>query len=172
MTRRQNNNQWSGGKSVQPAPKKFRCKNPLETFSPRFFWDQDCILHIDDLPNDQTINAEYYVSLLVQLKGILKEKSRGKFTEVVLFSHDNASAHRALASQKKLAYLGFQCLDHSPYSQDLVPSDYHLLPGLKKQLKRRHFSSDPDVIAAAETWLDGQTYEFFFAWLTKVRATG
>jgi hypothetical protein len=30
----------------------------------------------------------------------------------------------------------------------------------KKQLKCRHFSSDPEVIAAAETWLDGQFSEF------------
>jgi len=75
--------------------------------------------------------------------------------------HDNAPAHRALATQKKLAYLGFQCLDHPPYSPDLAPSDYHLFPGLKKQLKGRHFSSDTEVIAAAETWLDGQISEFF-----------
>jgi len=26
--------------------------------------------------------------------------------------------------QKKLAYLGFQCFDHPPYSPDLAPSDY------------------------------------------------
>ena len=32
----------------------------------------------------------------------------------------------------------------------------------KKQLKGRHFSSDAEVIAAAETWLDGQPSEFFF----------
>jgi len=38
-------------------------------------------------------------------------------------------------NQKKLAYLGFQCLDHPPYSLDLAPLDYHLFPGLKKQLK-------------------------------------
>jgi len=38
-------------------------------------------------------------------------------------------------------------------------------------LKGRHFSSDAEVIAAAETWLDGQNSEFFFEWLTKVRAT-
>jgi histone-lysine N-methyltransferase SETMAR len=44
-------------------------------------------------------------------------------------------AHRALATQKKLAHLGFQCLDHPPYSPDLALSDYHLFPGLKKQLK-------------------------------------
>ena len=76
--------------------------------------------------------------------------------------HDNAPAHRALATQKKLAYLGFQYLDYPTYSQDLSPSDYNLFPGLKKPLKDRHFSSDAEVIAAAETWMDGQHSEFFF----------
>jgi len=91
----------------------------------------------------------------------LKEKRRGKITKGVLFLHDSVSAHRALATQKKLAYLGFQCLDHTPYSSDLALSDYHLFRGLKKQLKGRHFSSDAEVISAAETWLDGQNFEFF-----------
>jgi histone-lysine N-methyltransferase SETMAR len=45
--------------------------------------------------------------------------------------HGNAPAHRALATQKKLAYRGFQFLRHPPYSPDLVPSDDHLFPGLK-----------------------------------------
>ena len=44
------------------------------------FWDQDVILLIDYLPKGQTINAEYYLSLLVQLKNILKEKRRRKAT--------------------------------------------------------------------------------------------
>jgi len=77
-----------------------------------------------------------------------------------------------LHPRKKLAYLGFQFLDHQPNSPDLAPSDYHLFPGLKKQLNGRHFSSGAEVIAAAETWLDGQRSEFFFEWLSKVRATG
>jgi len=37
MTRRQSDNQWSGGIAAHPAPKNFECKNPLETFWPRFF---------------------------------------------------------------------------------------------------------------------------------------
>jgi len=78
-----------------------------------------------------------------------------------LFLHNNVPAHRALATQKKLAYLSFQRLDHQPYSLDLAPSNYHLFPGLKKQLKGRHISSDVEVIAAMETWLDGQLSEFF-----------
>jgi len=32
----------------------------------------------------------------------------------------------------------------------------------KKQLKGRRFLSDAEVIAAAETWLDGQLFEFFW----------
>jgi len=104
------------------------------------FLDQDSILLIDYLPKGQTINVEYYSSLLVQLKDILKEKCHGKFAKGVVFLHDNALAHRALATQKKLAYLGFQCLDHPPYSKDLTLLDYHPFHGLKKQLKGRHFS--------------------------------
>jgi len=87
-----------------------------------------------------------------------------------LFLCDNAMPHPALATQKILAYLGFQCLDHPPYSPGLAPSDYYLFPWLKKQLKGCHFSSDTEVIAAAETWLDEQPSEFFFEWLANVRA--
>jgi len=105
--------------------------------------------------------VEYYSSLLVQLKDILEGKRRGKVTKGVLFLHDNAPAHRALSTQHKLIYLGFQCLDHPPYSPDLALSHFLLFPGLNKQLKVRHFSSNAEVIAAAETWLDGQTSEFF-----------
>ena len=137
-----------------PRPKKILVQKSAGKVLTSIFWDQDGIR--------QTINVEYYSSLLVQLKDILKEKRRGKVTKGLLFLHDNAPAHRALATQKKLAYLCFQCLDHPSYSPDLAPSDYHLFPGLKKQFKGRHFSSDTEVIAAAETWLDGQPSDFFF----------
>jgi len=147
--------------SGSPCPKKFRVQKSAGKVLTSIFWDQDGILFINYLPKGQTFNAEYYSSLLVQLKDILKEKCRGKVAKGVLFLHDNAPAHQTLATQKKLAYLGFQCLDHSPYSPDLAPSDYHLFLGLKKQLKGRHSSSHMEVIAAAETWFYRQPSEFF-----------
>jgi len=82
--------------------------------------------------------------------------------------HDNDPAQRALATHKKLPCLGFQCLDHPPYSPDLAPSDYCLFHGLKKQLKCGDFSFDAEVIAAAETWLDGQHSDFFLSGLQKL----
>ena len=72
------------------------------------FWDQDSILLIDYLLKGQTINAEYYSSLLVQLRDILKEKRHGMFTKAVLFLHHNTPPHRPLATLKELAYLGFK----------------------------------------------------------------
>jgi hypothetical protein len=48
------------------------------------------------------------------------------------------------------------------------------VPWTEKQLKGRHFSSEAEVNAVTETWLDGQPSEFFFffKWFAKVRATG
>jgi len=152
---------WHSG---SPRPKKFRVQKSAGKVLASIFWEQDSILPINYLPNGQTINAEYYSSLLVQLKDIFKEKRRGKFTKGVLFLHDNAPAHHTLETQKKLTYLGFQCINHSPYSPDLAPSDYRLFPGLKKQLKVRNFSFDAEVIASAETWLDRQPSDYF-EWL-------
>ena len=143
-------------------PQKLRVQKSAGKVLASSFWDQDGILLIDYLPKGETINTVYYSSLMVQLTDILKEKRLGKVTKGVVFLHDNSPAHRAIATQKKLAYLGSQCPDHPPYSPDLAPLDYHLFPGLKKQLKGRHFSSDAEFIAAAETWLDRQNSEVFW----------
>jgi hypothetical protein len=88
-----------------------------------------------------------------------------------LLLYDNDLAYWAPITQKKLAYLSFQCLDHPPYSPDLAPLNYHLFHGQKKQLKDRHLSTDIEVIAAVEAWLDRKVLHFI-EWLAKVVATG
>jgi len=67
--------------------------------------------------------------------------------------------YKGPAHQRSFRFL----LGPPTYSPDLAPSDYHLFPGLKKQLKGHHFSSDTEDIAAEETWLDGQLSEFFLS---------
>ena len=114
MTHRQSNNQWGNTVAAHPVPKNSKVQKSTGKDLTSIFWDQDGILLIDYLSKGQTINAEYYSSPLVQLKDILKEKRRRKVTKEVLFLHDNAPAHQALATQKKPDYLGFRCLDHPP----------------------------------------------------------
>jgi len=67
--------------SGSPRPKKFRVQKSAGKVLASIFWDQDGILLIDYLPKGQTINADYYSSLLVQMKVILKEKRRGNITK-------------------------------------------------------------------------------------------
>jgi len=69
--------------SGSPHPKKFQVQKSAGKVLASIFWDQDGIHLIYYLPKGQTINAEYYSSLLVQLKDILKEKRRGKVTKGV-----------------------------------------------------------------------------------------
>ena len=116
---------------ASPRPKKFRVRKSARKVVASVFWYQDDIFLIDYLPQSQTNNTQYYLSLPMQLNDILKDKYGGKFIKLVLILHDNASPRRALATQQKLAYLAFLCLDHPPYSPDLARSVYHLFPGLK-----------------------------------------
>jgi hypothetical protein len=80
---------WHSG---SPRPKKFRVQKSAVKFLASIFWNQDGDL-IDYHPKGQTINVEYYSSLLEQLKDTLKEKRRGKITKGVFFLHDNAPAY-------------------------------------------------------------------------------
>jgi hypothetical protein len=86
--------------------------------------------------------------------------------------HYNAPVHRVLAAQKKVAYLGFQCLDHTPHSPDLAPSDYHLFSGLKKTIVRLPFFIRREGLCCRGDLVGRTISDFFFEWLAKVRATG
>jgi len=156
--------------SGSPHPKKIPTAKIRWKSSRIDFWDQDGILLIDYLPKGQIINAEYYSSLLVQLKDILKEKRLGKVTK---FLHDNAPAHRALATQNKLAYLGFQCLDHPTYSPDLGPSGLPPAPWTENATERSSFFVRRGGHCCRGDLVGGTIFRFFFfEWLAKVRATG
>ena len=89
---KQQSMEWRHSGSTHP--KTFRLQKSAGKVLASIFWDQDGILVIDYIPKGQIINAEYYLSLLVQLKGILKEKRCGKVIKGVLFLHDIAPAHR------------------------------------------------------------------------------
>jgi hypothetical protein len=54
------------------------------------FWDQDETILINYPPKGQSINKEYYSSLLVQMKDILREKRPRNFTKLFLLLPENA----------------------------------------------------------------------------------
>jgi len=95
----------------------------------------------------------------VQLKDILKEKCRGKFTKGVLFLHDNAPHLQPRRNWPTWASnVLFTPLSSGSGTVRLPP-----VLSTEKQLEGRHFSPDAEAIAAAETWLDAQSSEFFLS---------
>ena len=135
------------------------------------FWDQDGILLVYYLPKGQTINAEYYSSLLVQLEGHFEGKTPqgGHQGGFVLAQQCPGSPDTCNPEETGLPRLPVS------WSPTLFSGSgpFELPPVLwtEKKLKDRHFSSDAKVIAAAEIWLDGQ-HSDFLKWLAKVRAVG
>jgi hypothetical protein len=118
MTRRQSNNQWSGGMAGHPAQSQ-------KISSTKTRWK---ISSLDFLgsrrhPPHRLSSKEpnYQRGVLLISAGAIEGHFEGKTPQ---------EDHRALATQKKLAYLGFQYLNRPPYFPDLAPSAYHLLPGL------------------------------------------
>ncbi|PNF40416.1 hypothetical protein B7P43_G01582, partial [Cryptotermes secundus] len=54
-------------------------------------------------------------------------------------------SHTALPAREFLASKQITVLEHLPYSPDLAPSDFFLLPKVKEVLKGRHFDDIDDI---------------------------
>ena len=134
MTRSQSNNQCRGDIAANPAPKNSECKNPLKNFSPRFFLDEDGIVLIDYLPKGQTMNAEYYSSLLLQLKDILKEKAAGRSPKGSCSCTSMTRLTGHLQPRRNWPTWASSVLNIHPILRS-GPSDYHLFSGLKKTIE-------------------------------------
>ena len=73
--------------------------------------------------------------------------------------HD-ARPHTAAHTLDTLKQLKWEAMEHTAYSPDLAPSDFHFFGPLKNALRGRRFSCD-DVKAAVHQWLRTQLKTFF-----------
>jgi len=156
--------QCSGGIAAYEAQKIPSAKF-AENISPRFFGNKHpphCLSFKE--PNYQRGVLLFSVGATA---GHFEGKKPRDVRQGAFVPARQCPAHCALATQKKLAYLSIQCLEHLPFSTDPAPSDYHLLPGLKKQLKYRYYSSDALFNAAAETSFD-RKYPILLSGLRKL----
>jgi hypothetical protein len=62
-----------------------------------------------------------------------------------------------------LEHLIWELFDHLSYSQNLVPSDYHLFirTYLKNWLGSQRFSNNEELMEGVKTWLKSQEADFF-----------
>ncbi|UYV72968.1 hypothetical protein LAZ67_10001302 [Cordylochernes scorpioides] len=126
------------------------------------FWDAKGILLIDYLELGGTITGEYYSNLLDQLDVKIRKKGPSLKKKKIIFHLDNAPAHKNVLVMGKLLILKYDLLDHPSYSPDLAPSDFHLLPYLKKYVSGKCFAFNEDVERAVDEYSNSSLPDFHF----------
>lgn len=116
---------------------------------------------VEYLEKGATITGSYYADQIRRFREAIKEKRRGKLRAGVLFHQDNAPAHKAAVAMAVIQEMGFELVEHPPYSPDLAPSDFYLFPRLKKHLRGKKFEDNSEVMAAVEAFLESQEKYFF-----------
>ena len=89
---------------------------------------------------ETTINSDYYISELEELREVIKRERCGKLSKGILLQHDNARPHVSYQTKEAIRRLGFECLPHPPYSPDLAPSANWLFGEMKRPLRGKRFS--------------------------------
>jgi hypothetical protein len=79
---------------------------------------------------------------------VIQNKRRGMLTYGVVLVHDCASIYSCRHSSTTEAS---QLFDHPPYSLDLAPSNYHLLPYLKKWAGSQLISNNEELFEHIKT---------------------
>ena len=160
MTRRQSNNQWSGGIAAQPAPKNSECKNPLEKFSLRFFGIRTPFSSLIIFQRAKLSTRSITHLCWCNWRTFWRKSAAGRSpkgscsctTMPRLTGHLQPRINwNTWASSVLITHPILRIWPRRTTTCSLV---------WKKKIKGRHFSSDAEVIPAAETWLDGQPSEF------------
>jgi len=160
--------QWSSS----PRSKKFRLQTSAQKVLALTFLDQDGILLIDYLPKGQNINAEYYSSLLGQLKDILKEKTPREGHQVGLVLARQCPGSLGTCNPEETGLPGLPLSWLSTLFSGYDPVGLPPVPWTEKTNERSPFfvwcgghCCRGDLVGRTNFWI-------FFEWLAKVRATG
>ena len=123
--------------------------------------DAKCVNMSDLLPKVSTINGVYSANLLDQLRTAIHEERRGKLSKGVLLQQDNAQVHTCKVAMDAVERNEYELIQHPAYSPDLAPSDFFLVPNLKKDILGCHFRPDEEFVTAVEELVNGKDPDFF-----------
>jgi hypothetical protein len=96
-----------------------------------------------------------------------QENTSWLFGDGVILHFDFAHLSRAQQTWNLLEKVGWE-MDHALYSPDLVPSNFHLFPALKKHLSGHCFTRDEDIKCATIMWLACRGHTFYMSWMDKL----
>ena len=111
---------------------------------------------IDYLEQGRTINGSYYAGEWRRLCQEIARDMRGKLTCYFLLSRDNTPAHTLHVAMTAATECWFEIHPQPPYSPDMTPSDFYLIPKLKSHLRGKQYGSNEGVKEVVNEYLGDQ----------------
>jgi histone-lysine N-methyltransferase SETMAR len=133
------------------------------------WWDIRGIVYLEFLKSGQTINSDVYCDQLDKVDESLKQNRAALVNRKgVLFHQDNARPHVAENTRKKLEELGWDLMEHPPYSPDIAPSDFYLFRCLQNHLDGGKFNGSEEVKKEVQDFFNAKTPDFFKKGINKL----
>ncbi|UYV74812.1 hypothetical protein LAZ67_12001111 [Cordylochernes scorpioides] len=108
--------------------------------------DEAGVVHHEFLPQGITVNKEYYLQVMRNLREAIRQKRPDLWkNKNWLLRHDNAPAHTSLLVRDLLAKNNTLMMPQPPYSPDLAPCDFFLFPKLKRPMKERRYATLDEI---------------------------
>ena len=107
------------------------------------------LIHWEMLGKNLTVEKNLYKAQLHRVNEAIRQKRPDRQGQVILL-HDNARPHTAKTVKMALQELGWEVLQHPPYSPDLAPTDYHLFRCLSNEMRGLSFENQDHL----ENWLN------------------
>ncbi|XP_045174473.1 histone-lysine N-methyltransferase SETMAR-like [Mercenaria mercenaria] len=147
-----------------PPPKKARVQRSCGKEMFIFFLDRYGMILQHRVKDGRTVNADYYATGSRQCS---EEETAG-------FGPGSGNpAPWTNSTQLEIALLGFELLEHPPYSPDLAPMDFRTFPEIKNSLRGQRFQDVTDLTLATRrkvSQLDTDWYrETFTKWIARHR---
>jgi histone-lysine N-methyltransferase SETMAR len=125
------------------------------------FWDRKGIFLTEFNAPGTTIMSEVYCETLNKLRRSIRNKRCSLLTKGIIFLHDNTRPHTSARTNALIKLYNWKIFDHTPYSPDLAPSDYHLLTKMKVWLATQRFHTNEELMDGVNNWLHNLAAPFF-----------
>ncbi|UYV64174.1 hypothetical protein LAZ67_2006932 [Cordylochernes scorpioides] len=131
--------------------------------------DEAGVVHHEFLPQGRTVNKEYYLQVMRNLREAIRQKLPDLWkNKNWLLHHNNAPAHTSLVVRDLLAKNDTLMMPQPPYSSDLAPCDFFLFPKLKRPMKGRRYSTLDEIKPASKEELKKIFKKLFFEVLRRL----
>ncbi|UYV77400.1 CSNK1A1 [Cordylochernes scorpioides] len=135
----------------EPRPKKARRVRSNVKVLLTIFFDCSGVVHHEFLPQGRTVNKEYYLQVMGNLREAIRQKRPDLWkNKNWLLHYDNAPAHTLLLVRDFLAKNNTLMMPQPPYSPDLAPCDFFLFPKLKRPMKGRRYATLDEIKTASK----------------------